>query len=198
MKAAIPANSAARARLVAVASDLFYRKGISNVGINEIIEMSAIARMTLYHHFSSKDELVLAVMEQRREERQQGIAAAMARPRSARAKILAAFDYLAMLVSESDFRGCAFVNAAIERADPCDPVHRLVAGHKLWIAAQFEAIARAAPWSHPGLLARQLLVLWDGAAVGAYLHGNAAPVATARAAAKALLPVMPMSKRYLP
>lgn len=191
MKVPTSSKSVARARLVAVASGLFYRKGIPNVGINEIIETSAVARMTLYNHFSSKDELVLAVMEQRREERQKGIVAAMARPRGARAKILAAFDYLAKLTRESDFRGCAFVNAAVERANSSDPVHRLVAGHKTWIAAQFEAIARGGPWPRPDLLAQQLLVLWDGAAVGAYLQGNANPVVAARSAAKALLPPAP-------
>lgn len=188
MRSITPKDSTARARLVTVASDLFYRKGIPNVGINEIIEASAVARMTLYNHFSSKDELVAAVLTQRKEERQQGIAVALSRPRNSRSKVLAAFDYLAALAGEPNFRGCAFVNAAVERADPGDPIHRLVARHKAWIAGEFEAIARAAHWPRPDLLARQLLVLWDGAAVGAYLQGNADPVVAARAAANALLP----------
>jgi len=181
-------NSPPRARLVAVASDLFYRKGIANVGINEIIDASSIARMTLYHHFPSKDDLILAVLAQRRAQRQAGFDAAIERPRSPRAKILSAFDYLASVAAGPGFRGCAFINAAIERADPADPVHRMVAGHKAWIAARFEAIARTAKWPRPALLAQQLLLLWDGASVGAYLQGNAAPVTAARLAARSLLP----------
>ncbi|MGI9025650.1 MAG: TetR/AcrR family transcriptional regulator [Burkholderiaceae bacterium] len=180
-------ESAARSRLVAVATDLFYRKGIPNVGINEIVEASTVARMTLYNHFPSKDALVMAVLEQRTEKRQAGIAAALARARTPRSKVLAVFDYLAAVVSEPDFRGCAFINAAVERAEPSDPAHRVAAEHKSWIAARFEIIARSANWSDPGLLAEQLLVLWDGAAVGAYLHQSPRPVVAARAAVKSLL-----------
>jgi AcrR family transcriptional regulator len=188
MELATTSASAARARLVAIAADLFYRKGVPNVGINEIIAAAAIARMTLYHHFASKDDLVLAVLAQRRAERQQGFAAAMARSRTARAKVIAIFDHLADVATNPGFRGCVFVNAAVERADPDDAVHQLVAGHKAWIATQFEAIARTAKWPRPRLVAQQLLVLWDGAAVGAYLCGNAEPVAAARAAAMSLMP----------
>ena len=166
----------------------FYRKASPNVGINEIIDAAAIARMTLYHHFASKDALVLAVLAQRRDERQQGFAAATARGRTPRAQVLAAFGYLARVAAGPGYRGCAFINAAVERADQGDAVHRLVAGHKAWICAQFESIARTAKWPRPRLVARQLLVLWDGAAVGAYVRGDAAPVAAARAAAAALLP----------
>ncbi|MEP7061526.1 MAG: TetR/AcrR family transcriptional regulator [Betaproteobacteria bacterium] len=181
-------DSAARARLVAVAADLFYRKGVPNVGINEIIDAAAIARMTLYHHFASKDDLVLAVLAQRCAERQQGFAGAITRPRTARAKVIAAFEHLANVAAHPGYRGCAFVNAAAERADPDNAVHQLVAGHKTWIAAQFEVIARAGKWPRPRLVAQQLLVLWDGAAVGAYLCGNVEPVVAARAAAISLMP----------
>ena len=64
---------------------------------------------------------------------------------------------MAVLAVEPGFRGCAFVNAAVERADPSDSIHQLVARHKAWIAGEFEAIARAANWPRPGLLARQLI-----------------------------------------
>ncbi len=180
-------DSTARARLVAVASELFYRKGIPNVGINEIIEASDIARMTLYNHFASKDELVIAVMKQRGEERQKAIVTVLARARTPRAQVLAVFDYLAAVAREQDFRGCVFINATVERAHPGDRAHLLAARHKTWIAAQFETIARQAHWPRPALLAEQLLVLWDGAAVGAYMQQSSRPVAAAKAAAKTLL-----------
>lgn len=196
MKPATTRDSAARARLVAVASELFYRKGIANVGINEVIEASAVARMTLYHHFESRDALVLAVLAQAKARRQQGLDAAMAQLRSPRSKIRAAFDHLAEVASAPPYRGCVFVNAAVARAAPDDPVHRLVAEHKAWIGARFEAVARDAKWPRPALLAQQLLILWDGAAIGAYLQGNAGPVAAARLAAMALLP--PTRKRPQP
>ena len=56
-------------RLLDTASRLFYTRGVSNVGINEIIARAGVARMTLYHHFPSKDALIKAVLERRREER---------------------------------------------------------------------------------------------------------------------------------
>lgn len=187
MRSPLPSAPSPRERILVAASELFYRKGIPNVGINEIIATSDVARMTLYHHFASKDELVLASLTRRSERRRSDIVAAIAGARTHRSKILAVFDYLKRVVADSGFRGCVFVNAAAECPDPIDGVRRLAAEHKAWIAAQFESVARAAGWRHPGLLAEQLMVLYDGAIVGAYLKRSAQPVVAAAAAAKVLL-----------
>src|SRR5690606_3063913 len=62
-------RSGAAERLLDTAARLFYARGVSNVGINEIIARAGVARMTLYHHFPSKDALIKAVLERRTAER---------------------------------------------------------------------------------------------------------------------------------
>ncbi len=177
----------ARERIVAVAGRLFYEKGTHQVGINEVIDTSGVARMTLYHHFASKDALVEAVVVDRSAGRGEEIDTALARFSDPRRKVLAVFDLLAVIVKSANYRGCVFINAAVDRADADGAVHSLAARHKRELAARFEAIARAAGWRHPATLAMQLLLLWDGAAVGAYLQRSDAPVRAARAAVAALI-----------
>jgi AcrR family transcriptional regulator len=177
----------ARERILACASALFYQKGINNVGINEIIACSDIARMTLYHHFKSKDDIISAVLQRRLEQRQAGLLAVVGRARTARAKVLAAFDYLAEIIGDPEFRGCVFINAAIELANPDHPGPCLAAAHKRWMAAQFESIARDAGWREPPLFAQQCQLLWDGAIAGAQVMHGHRPAHAARLAATTLI-----------
>ncbi|SHG88986.1 TetR/AcrR family transcriptional regulator [Pollutimonas bauzanensis] len=184
-----PTESApsARERILSCASALFYQKGINNVGINEIIAGSDIARMTLYHHFKSKDDIVSAVLQQRMEQRQAGLLAAMRRPRTAGNKILAAFDYLASIIGAKDFRGCAFINATVELANPAHPGATLAALHKRWMTLQFEQVAREAHWRDPALFGLQCQLLWDGAVAAAQVMRSGQPARAARLAAAALI-----------
>lgn len=177
----------ARDRIVACASTLFYQKGINNVGINEIIACSDIARMTLYHHFKSKNDIVSAVLGQRMEQRQTGLLTAMQNGRTASAKIMAAFDYLADIINAKDFRGCAFINATVELADPGHPGAALAAAHKRWMAMRFEQTARDAHWREPALFGLQCQLLWDGAVAAAQVMRSDEPVGAARLAAATLI-----------
>ncbi|TAL91834.1 MAG: TetR/AcrR family transcriptional regulator [Candidimonas sp.] len=182
--AAIPS---ARERILCCAAELFYQKGINNVGINEVIAKSAIARMTLYHHFASKDALICGVLGERMERRQAELTQIVERTRSAQRKVLAMFDYLSQLATADGFRGCAFINASIELADPDHPAYRIAVSHKQWMAELFEHIASEAHWSQPGIFGEQCLLLWDGAALGMQMHRNNAPLRAARAAATVLI-----------
>src|SRR5690606_36993452 len=135
------AVSIARSRSLCCASDLFYRKGITHVGVNEIIEASGVARMTLYHHIKSKNDTISAVLDQRRERRLEGIRAAMQEAGTPRGRILAVFDYLDRIAGDPGFRGCAFINAAVELADPAHPGFALALRHKRRMIEEFERIA---------------------------------------------------------
>src|SRR5690554_8178012 len=92
-------------RLLDVASRLFYTRGVPNVGINEIIARAGVARMTLYHHFPSKDDLVKAVLERRREERAAWLARADAAAEAPPGRGLAVFDLLEEWLQAPDYRG---------------------------------------------------------------------------------------------
>lgn len=169
----------AKSRILTCASDLFYRKGINHVGINEIIETSGIARMTLYHHFKSKNDIVVAVLEARMTERRDAITHAIDAARSPRDKVMAAFGYLRQIVSTPEFRGCVFINATVELADALHPGAVLSAEQKRRMATCFEQIAREAGWPNPVEFGLQCQLLWDGAIAGAQVNYSADPVGDA-------------------
>jgi AcrR family transcriptional regulator len=185
----------ARDRILACASDLFYRKGINHVGINEIIDASGIARMTLYHHFQSKNDVVAAVLEKRMVERRQALQAAMDAAQSPRDKVMAGFGYLRRIVSADEFRGCVFINATVELADPSHPGAVLSAQHKRWMSDRFAQVAREAGWPDPAGFGVQCQLLWDGAVAGAQVDYTADPVDAACQAVDVLITARESAKR---
>src|SRR3546814_20883237 len=108
------------------------------------LDASGVAKMTLYHHFKSKNDIIAATLDTRRAQRLEGIQAAMAQARTPRHQILAAFDYLAEIIEDSTFRGCAFINATVELAEPAHPASLISTQHKQRMLEEFErGIGRA-------------------------------------------------------
>ncbi len=143
--------------------------------------------MSLYHHFSSKDDLILAVLDHISAQRIQSIEKALSGGSTPESRLLAIFLILQETVNEKTFRGCAFINAAIERAKPGDPVHARVAEHKRMLQKIFLALAKEAGADRPDLLAGQLMMLWDGAITQSYIHQDPEVVSFAVDAAKKLI-----------
>lgn len=181
------AKSSVRRKLVETAADLFYRHGIQNVGINEVIDKSGVARMSLYYHFVSKDALILAVLDHMADIRLQAVDEATGKGTDPKLRLLEVFRSLKRVASEEGFRGCAFINAVTERADPSDPIHDRVARYKSTLREIFVALAKEAGSSDPDLLAWQLLFLWDGAVTEAYIQQDASLVEAAIGAAETLI-----------
>ena len=174
-------------RLLDTASRLFYARGIPNVGINEIIARAGVARMTLYHHFSSKDALVKAVLEARRRERGAWLERADDLAADPRGKILAVFDLLESWAQAPDFRGCPLVAASFELGGQFNAALPYARDHLDSVRAFFEERARQAGAADPTALAAQLQLLLEGATVTALVQGTAGPANDARAAAAALV-----------
>jgi len=149
-------------RIVAAAEELFYNRGITAVGVDLIAERSGVTKRTLYNQFGSKDHLVaayLAERDQRWRSLVQATVDACADPAEA---VTAPFGAL-RIWSETNSRGCAFINALAELPDPAHPAHRIALDQKLWLLHLFEELATAARCANPALLAAQLLVLHEGA-----------------------------------
>src|SRR6202012_1717565 len=106
----------ARERLLAAADELFYEHGINTVGIDRVIEHAGVAKASLYDCFGSKEELIRAYLKGRGENRRARIAERMALQKTPRDKILSAFDVLADVVAQPNYRGCAFQRASAEAA----------------------------------------------------------------------------------
>src|SRR5258708_34708744 len=106
------AQSARREELVDRALELFYRHGFHATGIDRILAEAGVAKMTLYKHFKSKDELILAALTRRDEKfRTWFMREVERRGRTPRERLLVVFDILAAWVQSRQFRGCMFVNA---------------------------------------------------------------------------------------
>jgi AcrR family transcriptional regulator len=106
----------ARERILDASYELFSRRGIRDVGINEVIERAGVATATLYRHFPSKDRLVLAFLEMREQRWTHGLIEAEAQKRSSdpEERLLAIFDVFDEWFHRDDFEACSFVNVLLE------------------------------------------------------------------------------------
>jgi AcrR family transcriptional regulator len=182
------ARSPRREALIDTALDLFNREGFHATGIDRILAQSGVAKMTLYNHFASKDELILAALRRRDEGMRHWLRRAVeAREREPRRRPLAVFDALADWFKSRDFRGCLFIKAAAEFGDRNAPAHAAAAEHKRLLLGYLRQLAAAAGVSEPDRLARQLMLLVEGATAAAHISGDAAAAQDAKAAAQTLL-----------
>jgi AcrR family transcriptional regulator len=178
-----------RQHLVDTALKLFYRHGFHATGIDTILAEAGVAKMTLYKHFKSKDELILAVLRRRDELfRNWFMREVERRGRTAPERLLALFDvYDAWLHDEGTTHGCLFINATAEFAAQDDPIHTAAAHTKQLVLGYVRELATAAGADHPDTLARQLVLLLEGATVTAQVTGNRDAADEARQAAEILI-----------
>lgn len=161
-----------RQQILETASQLFYQKGIQNVGINEIITTSGVAKRTLYRHFASKDELIEEVMKHRATQWLRWFETAVQnRGNNAKEKLLATFDVLREWYASPDFRGCPFINAVLEIADASHPAHEISVKVRESIRMQIEQLAKQAGVKDASSFSQQYLLLIGGASLMATIEG---------------------------
>lgn len=180
-------SPSARERILATASELFYREGYRAVGIDRIIELAGVAKTSLYRNFRSKDELIVAYLERADDEFWRWFDGAISEAGSPRAKLIALFDALERLATGPDCLGCTFQAAASEFPEPDHPGHRIAREHKLEVVRRLRELAEQAGAADPAALAAQLMLLMDGAFAAARMLGPRNQAASAGAAARALL-----------
>lgn len=181
-----PDRPTARARLLAAANELFYEEGVNTVGIDRVIERAGVAKATLYSAFGSKEELIRAYLAGRQEARRRQITEVIAAHETPREQILGIFDALGESIAKPDYHGCAFVNASAE-ARPGSPITEVTDEHRGWMRDAFAELGTAAGAADPEQLSRRLMLLYDGAGVGARLDRDPTAAASARACAALLL-----------
>ncbi len=176
----------ARGRLLAAAEELFYEEGLNAVGIDRVIERAGVAKASLYSIFGSKDELIRCYLETRQRARQARINARLSLASSPEAKILAIFELLGEIAAEPNYRGCAFARARNE-SKPDSRTRTACDDARQWMRTLLTDLARDAGAGDPAQLAKQLVLLYDGAVVSAHMDGNPGAAADARAMALGLL-----------
>ncbi len=151
-------------RILETASRLFYQQGIRAVGIDTIIEQSGCAKMSLYRHFATKDDLVVAYLELRSRSYWQWFDRTVARhARSPREQLLGLAASVERQILRPDFRGCPFLNVAVEFPEPDHPAHGVAAAYKREMQRRLADLARRAGACEAEALAAQLNLLIDGA-----------------------------------
>jgi AcrR family transcriptional regulator len=169
MSVATPNSSDARERLLTAAYELFARQGVQAVGVDAIIERSGVARQTMYRHFGSKQDLVLAFLARREEVWTYGWLAAEVRRRTTdpRARLLAIFDVFDGWFRSADFDGCSFINVMLEHPAEDHPLHRAAAEYLARIREFLTELAQEAGIAEPEPFARQWHILMKGSIVAA-------------------------------
>lgn len=174
-------------RILSTASELFYREGVRAVGIQRVIDEAGIAKASLYAHYASKDDLVAACIEQRAAAWRTRVDERLGGPGDARSKLLKLFDLGVEWISAPGFRGCPFLNAGSEIADPSHPARIVTARHREWLRGLITSLVREAGVHAIDEVAGALIVLHDGAAASALVDGNPSAARHARRAAERLL-----------
>lgn len=182
------ATSEARQRILETADRLFYRDGLRAVGIDRIITEAGVAKMSLYKHFPSKDDLILAVLKHREEGVLAFFRSATERHSKKANNPLQGFFAALKDFSESPgFRGCPFQNAAVELADPTHPGTEFVRGHKQRFSAFLRGLVEASIGKAAAKVAPAVAILVEGALVTAVIQGNPDAADVARDAALKLV-----------
>jgi AcrR family transcriptional regulator len=171
---AVP-RSRPRDRIVVTATDLFHKHGIRGIGVDAIVEAAGTNKMTLYRHFGSKDDLIVACLNEvackvdaiwdMLDEAHRGDPLG-----ELYAWVRGAADCLA-----SDGRGCDLANAAIELTENDHPARRVIEEFKTAQRNRLAALCRAAAVTHPDLLADALSLLFEGARVSRQSVGAEGP-----------------------
>jgi AcrR family transcriptional regulator len=176
----------ARERLLEAADELFYSEGVHVVGIDRVIERAGVAKASLYNTFGSKDELVVAYLERRRERIAARLTAAVAEHGDPKEQLLAIFDAQARNFERPGFRGCAFAAANAE-SPAGGVVDEATISFRTWLRDLFVRLAAAAGARDPESLGRQLHLLYDGATLSARMDHDPATAPDCHAAAAALI-----------
>jgi AcrR family transcriptional regulator len=181
-------SSNLKERILQSASDLFYRQGIRATGVDAIVKAAGTTKMSLYHYFPSKNDLVLAHLQKTAETMRERILAGIAaRASEPKARLLAVFDVFGELLASETFRGCPFINAATESAAEDEPFRLASADFYLQFRRRLSELAAEAAARQPELLSRQLILLISGAIVAEQMQRDSGAIQAARAAAEILI-----------
>jgi AcrR family transcriptional regulator len=164
-----PQSSPVRERILAAANEHFYAEGIRAVSADKLIAAAGVSKVTFYRHFPSKDDLVLAYLNDRATLERHVLEQFRDQAGDPCATLLAIARGISDLSCSPGFRGCPFINAAAEYADPTHPARQAIATHRTWFTSFLTDLLREMALNDPETVADQLIILRDGAMITGYL-----------------------------
>lgn len=175
---AAPRVSAVRDRILDVATSRFYAVGIKAVSADRLIAEAGVSKVTFYRHFRTKDDVVEAYLGRVAAQERDRVAQQRDRYPGDSAAVLRWYaTEVGILSCAPGFRGCPFINAAAEYADPDHPARLVIDAHRSWLRGQAVDLVEQIGIGDPGPAADILMMLRDGAMISGYLGGHPQDVA---------------------
>jgi len=183
-----------REKLVEAGHALFYREGFLAVGLDRVLNEVGCSKQTFYNHFDSKDDLIVAVIEEHHRWWSSELRDRIERAAGpdARAQILAIFDVMHEIIHDPEYHGCIFINAAVEFPQPHHPAHKSARQAKADGIALLADLAERASASDPVALAHEVDLIIEGALITHQVSPECDTCTIARRAAETLM------EKYLP
>lgn len=181
-------SASKRDELVQKALTTFYEGGFHAIGMDKLARETGVSKTAIYKHFRTKEDLILATLRLRDEQFRNWLmrrVAALAT--SPKGQLIAIFDALGEWFNELGFKSCMFVKASSEYQDRTHPIHVAAAEHKRLLLLYFIELAREAGARDPDALARELLIIKEGAIVLANLFAREEVAADARRLAERII-----------
>ncbi|WP_406334166.1 TetR/AcrR family transcriptional regulator [Streptomyces sp. NBC_00203] len=160
-----------RERLLEAAATLTYRDGVG-IGVEALCKAAGVSKRSMYQLFESKDELLAASLEERAAAFAAGLLPAADDGRSPRERILYVFERVESQAGAPGFQGCRYLAVQIELKDQTHPASRVAHQIKANLTAFFRSEAEQGGASNPDLLARQLILVFDGASARAGIQAD--------------------------
>jgi AcrR family transcriptional regulator len=189
LKAEKPAKAPRAAeRILGVARDLFYRKGIRAIGVDEVVRQAGVTKPSLYRSFASKDDLTAAYLTKYDQDFWERFELSVkAHPRDPRAQVL---DYLARLetrAAKPGYRGCGLTNACVEYPEVDHPARAVSEANKRELRSRFRKMAAEMGARDPDALGDGLLLLFEGTLITSQIFGPEGPASSVSRSAALLI-----------
>lgn len=165
-------NTQTRDIILDVAEKLIYKGGIAATGMDLLVKTAGVSRKSIYRYFANKDDLIVAALKRRDERWMHWFSSEVDKAPTPTARLLNLFTVLKSWFDSEGFRGCAFINTSGETGDPQDPVRQVAKLHKQKLLDYVTRLCVDQGVENPDALARQLLILIDGAITVALVMGD--------------------------
>ena len=186
--AATASPATARDRLIDTAIALFNQYGFHATGVDRIVAVAKVAKKTLYAHFPSKEDLIIAALSRKRAAfADKFLPAVVATSDQPRERLLSLFELAKSWFADQDFYGCLFVNAAVEYSEPSHPINACARRFKTLLRGFALEQAQAGGAPDPEALADQIALLFEGATTVAQVSARPDAATTAKAIAAQLI-----------
>ncbi|MFG1664566.1 TetR/AcrR family transcriptional regulator [Streptomyces sp. Y7] len=155
-------KASTRDRLLDAAAELFYRDGVS-IGVEALCRTAGVSKRSMYQLFTSKDEVLAASLARQLPAYEAQLAPDAEGPATPRERVLRVFERLEKASAEPAYQGCPFLAALVELKNPEHPASEVARGAKDWMKGYFRTQAEDGGARDAELLARQLMLVFDGA-----------------------------------